>query len=97
MVLGGHAGNDARWERIRARTIGRKILRYEDGDTTTRGASMLAHAMSVGLEKAVSDLSINPVATEPTDSEKNYSQRVYKEFLTEQRELLATADRKLGS
>jgi hypothetical protein len=58
---------------------------------------MLAHAMSVGLEKAVSDLSINPVATEPTDSEKKYSQRVYKEFLTEQRELLATADRKLGS
>ena len=97
VVLGGHAGNDARWERIRARTIGRKILRYEDGDTTTRGASMLAHAMSVGLEKAVSDLSINPVATEPTDSEKKYSQRVYKEFLTEQRELLATADRKLGS
>ena len=97
VILGGHAGNDARWEAIRTRTIGRKILRFEDGDTTTRGAAMLAHAMNVGLEQAVKELSITPVSAEPTDAEKQYAAKIYSEFLTQQRELLATADRKLGS
>ena len=97
VILGGHAGNDARWESIRTRTIGRKILRFEDGDTTTRGAAMLAHAMNVGLEQAVNELSITPVSAEPTDAEKQYAAKIYSEFLTQQRELLATADRKLGS
>ena len=94
VVLGGHAGNDVRWERIRARTIGRTIVRYEDTDTTTRGSAMLAHAMSVGLPQAVSDLSITPAVAHPTDTEQSYAENIFKEFLVEQGELLATADRK---
>ena len=58
---------------------------------------MLAHAMNIGLEQAVNELSITPVSAEPTDAEKQYAAKIYSEFLTQQRELLATADRKLGS
>ena len=90
VVLGGHAGNDKRWESIRARTIGRKLLRYEDADTTTRGSAMLAYAMLTGtLEKSFAALSITPEERETSLEELQYANSNYQAFQKAQSSLLA--------
>ena len=90
VVLGGHAGNDKRWESIRARTIGRKLLRYEDADTTTRGSAMLAYAMLTGtLEKSFAALSITPAEREPGLDDLQYANSNYQAFQKAQSSLLA--------
>lgn len=89
VILGGHAGNDQRWEKTRSRTLGKKILRYEDPDTTTRGSAMLAYAMiTKDLKTAFEALSISPVVVQPKSEEIEYSRLHFEKFLSAQSNLL---------
>ena len=95
VVLGGHAGNDQRWEKTRSRTLGRKTLRYEDPDTTTRGSAMLAYAMiTKDLGAAFEALAIKPVVAQPSNEEIQYAKNNYAKFLSAQTNLLNESDAK---
>ncbi len=89
VVLGGHAGNDQRWEKTRNRTLGKKTLRYEDPDTTTRGSAMLAYAMiTKDLAAAFEALAIKPVVAQPKNDEIEYAKINFAKFLSAQNNLL---------
>lgn len=89
VTLGGHAGNDQRWEKTRNRTLGRTILRHEDPDTTTRGSAILAFAMiTKDLTEAVAALAIKPVVAHPNNQEIEYSKNYFARFLSAQNNLL---------
>ncbi|MBU6242451.1 MAG: hypothetical protein KGP06_00145 [Acidobacteria bacterium] len=93
--LGGHAGNDQRWEKIRLKTLGREISRYEDTDTTTRGSAILAHAViNKNLSESTERLGFNSIKSTPSEIQKNYSKKKFKEFLSAQTEALRLADQK---
>jgi len=93
--LGGHAGNDQRWERIRLKTLGKEISRYEDTDITTRGSAILAHALiTKNLSQSTQVLSVTPIKSTPSEPQKKYSVDKYEEFLLAQREALRLADYK---
>jgi sugar (pentulose or hexulose) kinase len=93
--LGGHAGNDQRWESIRLKTLGRAISRYEDTDTTTRGSAILAHALiTKNLAKSTEVLAFNSIKSSPSELQKNYSKNKYQEFLLAQESALQLADHK---
>jgi len=93
--LGGHAGNDQRWEKIRLKTLGREISRYEDTDTTTRGSAILAHAViTKNLSESTQRLAFNSIKSTPTKTYKTYSDKKYKEFLLSQEAALRLADHK---
>lgn len=98
ILLGGHAGNDHRWEKIRHRTLSRSIERFEDVDTTTRGSAMLAHAV---ITKNFSDsceaLSFQPLVSQPTSNDLMYSDAKFKEFLAAQEYAIDLANRKRKS
>ena len=94
VVLGGHAGNDLRWESVRARTLGRSLLRYEDPDITTRGAAMLAYAMiTKDLRKSFFSLSVASVSKSATQLDVEYANRNYKKFISSQVSLLSEISR----
>ena len=96
--LGGHAGNDSRTEKFRLKTLGRPIQRYEDTDTTTRGAAILAYAILTNdLVAATDALSYSPTKKEPSFSDKEYAQSKFTEFLFAQKQAIELADRKIGS
>lgn len=83
--LGGHAGNDIRWEKIRHRTLGRAISRYEDIDITTRGSAMLAHAIiSKDFLKSYHSLAYKPAISIPLSEDLVYSESKFKAFLSAQ-------------
>jgi len=93
--LGGHAGNDQRWENIRLKTLGREISRYEDTDTTTRGSAILAHAViTKNLSESTKRLSFNSIKSTPSKLQKDYSKNKFNEFLSAQAEALRLADQK---
>jgi xylulokinase len=95
--LGGHAGNDQRWENIRLKTLGREISRYEDTDTTTRGSAILAHAViTKNLSESTKRLSFNSIKSTPSEFQKDYSKNKFNEFLSAQAEALRLADYKKG-
>jgi xylulokinase len=89
VVLGGHAGNDARWEKTRSRTIGRSLLRFEDADTTTRGSAMLAYTLITNnLQRSFEALSISPKRSEPDHDDISYSSTNFPRFISAQNSLL---------
>ena len=93
--LGGHAGNDLRWEKIRLKTLGREISRYEDIDTTTRGSAILAHALITNnLSESTKRLGFSSIKSTPSPLQKNYSAKKFKEFLLAQTEALRLANYK---
>lgn len=95
--LGGHAGNDLRWAKIRLKTLGREISRYEDIDTTTRGSAILAHALiTKNLSESTKRLGFSSIKSEPSVLQKNYSAKKFQEFLLAQTEALRLADYKKG-
>lgn len=97
VVLGGHAGNDKRWEKVRTRTLGRRTLRYEDPDTTTRGSAILAYALHTkDLNAAFTALAINPEVAEPDEVGVDYAKDNFAKFLTAQRNLLDELDKGSG-
>lgn len=96
--LGGHAGNDQRWEKIRLKTLGREIARYEDIDTTTRGSAILAHTiLTKNLDKSTQLLALNAIKSTPSRHQKTYSKKKYREFLSSQEEALRLANLKKES
>lgn len=98
ILLGGHAGNDYRWEKIRHRTLGRKIERFEDIDTTTRGSAMLAHAViTKDFSTSCKTLSFKPIVTEPASTDLMYSEAKFREFLIAQEYAIDLANRKRKS
>ena len=98
ILLGGHAGNDHRWEKIRHRTLSRTIERFEDVDTTTRGSAMLAHAV-ITKDYALSSeaLSFKPLVSQPTSKDLMYSDAKFNEFLAAQGYAIDLANRKRKS
>lgn len=40
--LGGHAGADDRWHRLRSQTVGRRLVAHAEADPASRGAALLA-------------------------------------------------------
>jgi len=95
VCLGGHAGNDNRWEETRTRTLGSNILRYEDEDTTTRGAAMLALNLVVGnFREAYEALRVSPSVVNRSSEDLDYASINYQRFLLAQQNLIAYTDRK---
>ena len=78
-----------------AATLGRKTLRYEDPDTTTRGSAMLAYAIiTKDLGAAFEALAIKPVVAQPNSEEIQYAKNNYAKFLSAQTNLLNESDAK---
>ncbi len=98
ILLGGHAGNDNRWEKIRHRTLSRTLERFEDVDTTTRGSAMLAHAV-ITKDFALSSeaLSFKPLVSQPNSNDLMYSNKKFNEFLAAQEYAIDLANRKRKS
>ncbi len=93
--LGGHAGNDARGEKFRLKTLGRAVERFADTDTTTRGAAILAHSIiSKNLRKSTERLAFTPLKKSPSEPQRSYAKLKYPEFLLAQRQALEFADYK---
>jgi xylulokinase len=98
ILLGGHAGNDHRWEKIRHRTLSRTIERFEDVDTTTRGSAMLAHAViTKDFALSFGALSFKPIVSKPTSNDLMYSDAKFNEFLAAQGYAIDLANRKRKS
>jgi len=98
ILLGGHAGNDHRWQKIRHRTLSRTIERFEDIDTTTRGSAMLAHAVITKDFALSSDaLSFKPLVSQPSSNDLLYSDTKFDEFLAAQGYAIDLANRKRKS
>lgn len=98
ILLGGHAGNDHRWEKIRHRTLSRTIERFEDVDTTTRGSAMLAHAViTKNFSRSCEALSFQPLVSQPTSNDLMYSDTKFNEFLAAQEYAIDLANRKKKS
>jgi xylulokinase len=98
ILLGGHAGNDNRWEKIRHRTLSRTIERFEDVDTTTRGSAMLAHAViTKNFSLSCEALSFQPLVSQPNSNDLMYSNKKFNEFLAAQEYAIDLANRKRRS
>ena len=98
ILLGGHAGNDNRWEKIRHRTLSRTIERFEDVDTTTRGSAMLAHAViTKNFALSSEALSFKPLVSQPNSNDLMYSNKKFNEFLAAQEYAIDLANRKRKS
>jgi xylulokinase len=98
ILLGGHAGNDSRWQKIRHRTLGRTIERFEDIDTTTRGSAMLAHAIvTKNFSASCKALSFQPLVSQPSSNDLMYSDTKFNEFLAAQEYAIDLANRKRKS
>lgn len=91
--LGGHAGNDPRWDQIRLRSLGVEIERFEDLDTTNRGNAMLALAgLGVDLAQAYQRLKAPSISSTPGMSQIEYSTRVFSSFGQAQKQARDLAD-----
>jgi xylulokinase len=91
--LGGHAGNDPRWERVRARTLGEDLESHHDTDTTTRGAAMLALNLIIqNFELSFKKLSVKPKHTNTSQAEREYSQLNFPAFLSAQESVVQFTD-----
>ena len=89
VVLGGHAGNDPRWSKVRRRTLSKSILRIEDADATCRGAAILAHSiLSNDLAESYLKLAPHGETEEASADDVAYGQSHFARFLIEQRQLL---------
>lgn len=91
--LGGHAGNDYRWEKVRARTLGEDLESYLDSDTTTRGAAILALNLIVqDFESSFKKLSVTPKRFSASDEDRRYSINNFAAFLSAQKSVLQFTD-----
>lgn len=82
VTLGGHAGNDHRWDAIRLRTLGKVLKRKTDIDSTTRGSAMLALVLHTGsLAKSVKALEPTEELSTPNGADIDYAQKTYEEFI----------------
>lgn len=90
ITLGGHAGNDQRWDAIRLRTLGKGLERKTDIDSTTRGAAMLAMT-NLGLELTQTVELLKPSSTlsSPDLDQTTYSEARYQDFLALRTNLLS--------
>jgi len=90
ITLGGHAGNDQRWDPIRLRTLGKGLERKTDIDSTTRGAAMLAMTNSgLGLTETAELLKPSSTPSSPDLDQINYSEARYRDFLALRSNLLS--------
>lgn len=91
--LGGHAGNDPRWEKVRARTLGEDLESHHDSDTTTRGAAMLALNLIIqDFELSFKKLSVKPKQTSATQDDRRYSLLNFPAFLSAQESVVQFTD-----
>ena len=91
--LGGHAGNDHRWERVRARTLGEDLESHHDSDTTTRGAAMLAlNLIMQDFELSYKRLRVTPKKTSVYQEDREYSRNNFAMFLKAQESVLQFTD-----
>lgn len=87
--LGGHAGNDHRWAKVRARTLGQNLESYIDTDTTTRGAAILALNLIIqDFESSFRKLRVTPKKTSADQEDRKYSIKYFKAFLNAQESVL---------
>lgn len=93
VTLGGHAGNDHRWDAIRLRTLGRDLVRKTDIDSTTRGSAMLARVLLTGsLVDSVRALAPTSEVSTPTDVDLAYATEIYGDFLAQRDLTLSLID-----
>jgi xylulokinase len=91
--LGGHAGNDHRWERVRARTLGEDLESHHDSDTTTRGAAILALNLIIqDFELSFKKLRVTPKRTSAHQEDRQYSDSNFGAFLKAQESVLQFTD-----
>jgi xylulokinase len=91
--LGGHAGNDQRWERVRARTLGEDLESHHDSDTTTRGAAILAlNLIMQDFELSFKKLRVTPKKTAAHKEDRQYSDNNFAAFLSAQESVLQFTD-----
>ncbi len=91
--LGGHAGNDQRWERVRARTLGEDLESHHDTDTTTRGAAILALNLIIqDFEASFKKLRVTPKKTAAHQDDRLYSTKSFAAFLSAQEAVLQFTD-----
>ena len=91
--LGGHAGNDHRWEPIRARTLGEDLESHHDSDTTTRGAAILALNLIIqDFELSFKKLGVTPTKTLVSQKDRQYSRNNFAAFLSAQKSILQFTD-----
>lgn len=82
VTLGGHAGNDHRWDGVRLRTLGKDLIRKTDIDSTTRGAAMLALVLLTGtMTESVRALAPTAEFSAASGPNVEYAQKTYQEFL----------------
>lgn len=82
ITLGGHAGNDHRWDRFRLRTLGKVLHRKTDNDSTTRGSAMLALvSLDIDLSEAVNLLAPPGEVSTPSDTDCDFALSQYEKFL----------------
>lgn len=82
ITLGGHAGNDHRWDNFRLRTLGTLLIRKTDIDSTTRGSAMLALVLRTGsLADSVKALEPTSEISSPKGADIDYAQKKYQDFL----------------
>lgn len=87
VTLGGHAGNDHRWDAIRLRTLGKRLIRKTDIDSTTRGSAMLALVLLTGsVLDSVQALAPTSEISTPNGADIDYADKNYESF-TELRDL----------
>lgn len=90
ITLGGHAGNDQRWDAIRLRTLGTNLERKTDIDSTTRGAAMLAMTnLGFELTETVELLKPSSSFSIPNSDQINFSEAKYQDFLALRHNLLS--------
>lgn len=91
--LGGHAGNDHRWEGVRARTLGEDLESHHDNDTTTRGAAILALNLIIqDFEKSFQSLRVTPKKGVANQNDRKYSQESFAIFLSAQKSVVQFTD-----
>lgn len=91
--LGGHAGNDYRWEGVRARTLGEDLESHHDSDTTTRGAAILALNLIIkDFEKSFKSLRVTPKKYSVSQEDRKYSNNSFAMFLSGQKSILQFTD-----
>ena len=91
--LGGHAGNDLRWEKVRARTLGEDLESFHDSDTTTRGAAILALNLIIqDFELSFKKLRVKPKQTTATQDDRRYSRYNFSAFLSAQESVVQFTD-----
>ena len=93
ITLGGHAGNDHRWDTIRSRTLGKSLVRKTDIDSTTRGSAILALVLlTESIAESVAILSPTSEFSAPQGGDTDYSLEKYGLFLKSRSASLAFID-----